>query len=90
MGTGFSQGTPSARSETDVASQFLGFLEQWITTFGFQNKKIYVTGESYAGQYVPFIVDGTTAAPLPLLYTLTLEQPCKRRTTPSSLMCAAC
>ncbi|RPA98156.1 alpha/beta-hydrolase [Choiromyces venosus 120613-1] len=57
VGTGFSQGTPSARSEEDVAEQFLGFLENFIKTFGFENKKLYVTGESYAGVYVPYIVD---------------------------------
>jgi len=62
VGTGFSQGTPTARSETDVAAQFLGFLEQWETTFNFTNHKVYVTGESYAGQYVPFIVDAMQTA----------------------------
>jgi carboxypeptidase D len=58
VGTGFSRGTPDARSETDVAREFLGFFENWSTTFGFQNKKVWVTGESYAGFYVPYIVDG--------------------------------
>lgn len=57
VGTGFSVGTPTATSEEDVAEQFLGFLENFIDTFGLYNKKIYVTGESYAGFYVPYIVD---------------------------------
>jgi len=57
VGTGFSQGTPDARSETDVAREFLGFFQNFMTTFGLQNKKVYVTGESYAGYYVPYIVD---------------------------------
>lgn len=61
VGTGFSQGKPSATSETDVAEQFLGFFENFIETFGLQNKKIYVTGESYAGAYVPYIVDAMHA-----------------------------
>lgn len=61
MGTGFSQGTPSATSEEDVAEQFLGFFENFITTFGLENKKIYVTGESYAGAYVPYITDAMHA-----------------------------
>ncbi|KAI9688325.1 MAG: hypothetical protein M1820_010253 [Bogoriella megaspora] len=57
VGTGFSQGTPTARSEEDVAEQFLGFWKNFIDTFGLQNRKTYVTGESYAGQYVPYIAD---------------------------------
>ena len=57
VGTGFSTGKPTATSEDDVAEQFLGFLENLIDTFGLYNKKIYVTGESYAGFYVPYIVD---------------------------------
>ncbi|KAI5776917.1 putative pheromone processing carboxypeptidase [Geopyxis carbonaria] len=56
VGTGFTQGTPTARDEDDVARQFLGFLENFLTTFGLQGMKIYVTGESYAGYYVPYIV----------------------------------
>jgi carboxypeptidase D len=27
------------------------------TIFGIENHKIYVTGESYAGRYVPYIAD---------------------------------
>lgn len=61
MGTGFSQGVPSATSEEDVAKQFLGFFENFIKTFGLEHKKIYVTGESYAGAYVPYIVDAMHA-----------------------------
>ena len=57
VGTGFSQGTPSATSETDVAAQFLGFFKNFIDTFGLQGRKIYITGESYAGYYVPYIAD---------------------------------
>lgn len=57
VGTGFSQGTPTATSETDVAAQFLGFFKNFIDTFDLQNKRIYITGESYAGYYVPYIAD---------------------------------
>ncbi|KAI9813574.1 MAG: hypothetical protein M1827_003643 [Pycnora praestabilis] len=57
VGTGFSQGTPTATSETDVASQFLGFFKNFVDTFGLQNRKVYITGESYAGYYVPYIAD---------------------------------
>ncbi|CUS14441.1 unnamed protein product [Tuber aestivum] len=57
VGTGFSQGVPDATSEEDIAVKFLGFLENFIKTFGFENKKIYLTGESYAGYYVTYILD---------------------------------
>lgn len=57
VGTGFSQGTPSATSETDVASQFLGFFKNFLDTFNLYHKKIYITGESYAGYYIPYIAD---------------------------------
>jgi len=40
-----------------VAAQFLGFWKQLVDTFGLQNRKIYITGESYAGYYVPYIMD---------------------------------
>ncbi len=57
VGTGFSQGTPTATSETDVAAQFLGFFKNFVDTFDLQNRKVYLTGESYAGMYVPYIAD---------------------------------
>ncbi|KAM5441391.1 putative carboxypeptidase D [Microsporum ferrugineum] len=55
VGTGFSQGKPSARSEEDVATQFLGFFRNFVDTFDLHGKKIYIVGESYAGLYVPYI-----------------------------------
>ena len=57
VGTGFSQGVPDATSEADVASEFLGFFKNFVDTFGLQNRKVYITGESYAGYYVPYIAD---------------------------------
>ncbi|KAL7270999.1 hypothetical protein RUND412_006276 [Rhizina undulata] len=57
IGTGFSPGTPTATSSAEVAQQFISFFKNFLDTFGLTNKKIYVTGESYAGYYVPYIVD---------------------------------
>jgi carboxypeptidase D len=57
VGTGFSQGVPTATSEADVAAQFLGFWENFVNTFALQGRKVYITGESYAGYYVPYIAD---------------------------------
>jgi len=65
VGTGFSQGTPDAKDENDVAAQLVGFLQQFLDVFSeLKGKKFYITGESYAGKYVPytanFIFENTT------------------------------
>ena len=57
MGTGFSQGTPTATSEEDVAKQFLGFFKNFVDTFAMQGYTVYIAGESYAGYYVPYIAN---------------------------------
>jgi carboxypeptidase D len=57
VGTGFSQGVPTVTSDEDVAAQFLGFWENFVETFALQGRKVYITGESYAGYYVPYIAD---------------------------------
>ncbi|KAF2260498.1 carboxypeptidase cpdS precursor [Lojkania enalia] len=57
VGTGFTQGTPTATSQEQTAEEFLGFLKNFIDTFGLCNKKIYIAGESYAGKYIPYIAD---------------------------------
>ncbi|GIZ42732.1 hypothetical protein CKM354_000599100 [Cercospora kikuchii] len=58
-GTGFSTqgGTPPARDQIEVAKQFLGFWKNFVDTFGLQDRKVFITGESYAGYYVPYIAD---------------------------------
>ncbi|KAG9597901.1 serine carboxypeptidase, partial [Aureobasidium melanogenum] len=55
IGTGFSIGTPRATSEEEVAQGFIKFFKNFEALFGITNYKIYVTGESYAGRYVPYI-----------------------------------
>ena len=57
VGTGFTQGEPSATNEADVAAQFLGFFKNFVDTFGLHKRKVFITGESYAGYYVPYIAD---------------------------------
>ena len=42
-------------SERDVAKDFLAFWGRFMTTFGLQGRKVYITGESYAGQYIPYL-----------------------------------
>ncbi|RDB20370.1 hypothetical protein Hypma_012577 [Hypsizygus marmoreus] len=58
VGTGFSQGTPNIRNEDDLAAQLVGFLQQFLEVFSeLKNKKLYLSGESYAGTYVPYIAN---------------------------------
>ncbi|THX94235.1 alpha/beta-hydrolase, partial [Aureobasidium pullulans] len=58
-GTGFSSkgSTLDATSEEEVAEQFASFWANFLNTFGLHNKKVYITGESYARLYVPYIAD---------------------------------
>lgn len=55
VGTGFSQGKPNISTEAELAEQFKGFYRNFADTFDLHNRSIYITGESYAGQYVPNI-----------------------------------
>ncbi|GMG16960.1 unnamed protein product [Aspergillus oryzae] len=55
VGTGFAIGKPNATTQEETAEDFVRFLKNFQELFGIKNFKIYVTGESYAGRYVPYI-----------------------------------
>ena len=55
VGTGYSIGEVTATTEEEIAQDFIKFFKNFEDTFGIKNYKIYVTGESYAGRYVPYI-----------------------------------
>jgi carboxypeptidase D len=55
IGTGYTVGTATAQTEEAIAQDFVGFFKNFQQTFGITNFKIYVTGESYAGRYIPYI-----------------------------------
>ena len=66
-GTGFSTASKEwtgkkadERTEDDVASSFYAFLQNMYTVFGedLAQKKLYLSGESYAGFYIPSIARG--------------------------------
>ena len=44
-----------AKTEEEIAQDFIHFFKNFQQIFGIKNFKIYVTGESYAGRYVPYI-----------------------------------
>ncbi|KAJ5259611.1 hypothetical protein N7478_012592 [Penicillium angulare] len=57
-GTGFSPGPATVQDEIDVSNQFNDFWKRFIKTFSMQGYRIYITGESYAGQYIPYLAAG--------------------------------
>ncbi|KAH8699304.1 putative serine carboxypeptidase [Talaromyces proteolyticus] len=57
-GTGLSPGPATVKNELDVSKQFNDFWRRFIDTFAMQGYKVYITGESYAGQYIPYIAEG--------------------------------
>ena len=62
VGVGFTQGTPDIVDEAMLAQQFMGFYRNWVDIFQAQDKKVYVTGESYGGYYVPYVADAFISA----------------------------
>ncbi|EJD40245.1 alpha/beta-hydrolase [Auricularia subglabra TFB-10046 SS5] len=62
-GVGFSHGPSDVKDEEDVAEEFYGFLHQFYAAFPeLLDKKLYLTGESYAGMYVPYIANRIVTA----------------------------
>lgn len=57
VGTGFTQGKATAISERDIARDFMGFFKNFVDVFDLHKRKIYLTGESYAGMYIPYLAD---------------------------------
>jgi carboxypeptidase C (cathepsin A) len=66
-GTGFSTAssawtgeTAQHRTEDDVAQNFYDFMQNLYEIFGesLREKKLYISGESYAGMYIPSIARG--------------------------------
>ena len=57
-GTGFSPGPSTVSNEEDVAAQFKSWFKHFVDTFNLHGRKVYITGESYAGQYIPYIASG--------------------------------
>ncbi|THH16251.1 hypothetical protein EW146_g4361 [Bondarzewia mesenterica] len=58
VGTGFSQGTPDISNDDELAAEVMGFLQQFLEVFHeLKGSTFFVSGESYAGFYVPYIAN---------------------------------
>ncbi|EXA29420.1 hypothetical protein FOVG_19087 [Fusarium oxysporum f. sp. pisi HDV247] len=62
VGVGYSQGKPNITNEVELGKQFIGFWKNFIETFDMKGATTYITGESYAGFYVPYIADAFITA----------------------------
>lgn len=58
VGTGLSPGESTVNNEVDISNQFNDFWRRFIDAFEMQGYKVYMTGESYAGMYIPYISEG--------------------------------
>ena len=57
VGVGYTQGVPNITNEVELAQELLGFYKNFVDTFEVYDSKVYLTGESYGGYYVPYIAD---------------------------------
>ncbi|KAJ7629257.1 carboxypeptidase cpdS [Mycena polygramma] len=58
VGVGFTQGTPGLlHNEAEATEEFLGFWKSFVDAFKLNGRKVFITGESYGGMYVPYIAD---------------------------------
>ena len=57
VGVGYSQGKPDISNEVELAQQFMGFWENFVDAFQLHRRQVYLTGESYAGFYTPYVAD---------------------------------
>ncbi|KAF5026914.1 hypothetical protein F66182_944 [Fusarium sp. NRRL 66182] len=62
VGTGYSQGKPNITNEVELGLQFIGFWRNFVDTFDLKGATTYISGESYAGQYIPYIADAFITA----------------------------
>ncbi|TKX27404.1 serine carboxypeptidase-like protein 1 [Elsinoe australis] len=62
VGVGFSQGVPNITNEVELGLEFIGFYKSFVDTFDTHGWDVYLTGESYAGYYVPYIADAYITA----------------------------
>lgn len=55
VGVGYSEGDPDIEDEEQLATEFVGFWKNFVELFHMEDWRMYLTGESYAGMYIPYI-----------------------------------
>ena len=70
VGAGYTQGVPNITDEVMIGSEFIGFYKSFVDAFQLHGRKVYLTGESYAGFYVPYIADAFINAMDKVYYNL--------------------
>lgn len=81
VGVNFAVGNVTATGEEDTAADFIGFYKNFMSIFGMKNHKTYVTGESYAGRYVPYVSSAILDQPDKSLFNLggaLMYDPCSK------------
>ena len=64
LGHSMQENTPATRTEEMVGENFYRFLVKFLAKFPeFKKRPIYITGESYAGHYIPAIAYFITQHP---------------------------
>lgn len=56
VGVGYTQGVPNIKDEVELSQQFIGFYKNFVDAFKVHNRKVYLTGESYAGVSIPILL----------------------------------
>jgi carboxypeptidase D len=62
VGVGYTQGEPDIETEYELAVDFIGFWRNFVELFCMENWRMYLTGESYAGVYIPYIAGAVRLA----------------------------
>lgn len=70
VGVGYTQGVPNISDEVELGSEFIGFYKNFVDAFKLHGRKVYLTGQSYAGYYVPYIADAFINAKDKIYYNL--------------------
>lgn len=70
IGVGYTQGVPNITNDVELGLEFAGFWRNFIDAFEMHGFTTYLTGESFAGYYLPYIADAFVSAANKSYYNL--------------------